>query len=530
MVATAQAPDWHWTASMGWPGLRVPNSYFTARQLRPTIDGGGLVAVNLIGSMRFLPQEDTLTSQDTENDGILIKYSATGNREWALHLKGADADGIFDVETDPQGNIIIAGFRSRTFHFTPTDSLVGMGPYVAKYTATGIFIQAFSFGTGRAYPDRLHISPTGDYTIEGEFSGGPSVGSFQLTPASYGNHYIAHVSASGAVTSVRHFYGSGTFGPEIRSSAMLANGNVVVSGIYTNYVQLAPGQRVTSTTQTNFVVCYRPNGTVRWARNLPLATTVAAGPTGQLYLAGSFSGTLALDTLHATSLDANDLFVAELDSATGTAQRLAYSGGGNGSQYGVALSFSPAGLPTLSFQNTAATQLGAVSLPAPQLQMRQYGALQFTAGWQPLRAFTTESQLAQAIFPLVAVDPLNQPYMLAMPASVQHFGPLDVLPQGEWEIALAHVGQLLPTHPASSLQVQLYPNPARDWATVELPADERMSAATLYDALGRVCWTSVAPAPGPLRVPVAGRAPGVYVLRLRTASGQWLSRRLLVQP
>ena len=80
-VATAQAPDWHWTANMGWPGRRGLDSYFTPRQLIPTTDGGALVVVNLAGSLNMVPPNDTIKTPYTINNGVLIKYSATGSRE-----------------------------------------------------------------------------------------------------------------------------------------------------------------------------------------------------------------------------------------------------------------------------------------------------------------------------------------------------------------------------------------------------------------------------------------------------------------
>jgi len=65
--------------------------------------------------------------------------------------------------------------------------------------------------------------------------------------------------------------------------------------------------------------------------------------------------------------------------------------------------------------------------------------------------------------------------------------------------------------------------------TIEAPAALRLVQAAAYDALGRPCWAAALPE-GRMLVPVAGWAPGVYVLRLRTAAGAWLTHRLVVQP
>ncbi|OON70498.1 PQQ-dependent sugar dehydrogenase [Hymenobacter sp. CRA2] len=76
----------------------------------------------------------------------------------------------------------------------------------------------------------------------------------------------------------------------------------------------------------------------------------------------------------------------------------------------------------------------------------------------------------------------------------------------------------------------LYPNPAPAGAAVTLELPQTAGAATLLltDALGRQVWsTTVAAQQARLQLPAT--APGLYLLRLRTAAGEELQGRLVRQ-
>ncbi|UOQ97442.1 T9SS type A sorting domain-containing protein [Hymenobacter sp. 5317J-9] len=80
---------------------------------------------------------------------------------------------------------------------------------------------------------------------------------------------------------------------------------------------------------------------------------------------------------------------------------------------------------------------------------------------------------------------------------------------------------------APPLAVSLYPSPVRDVLTVSLPASAP-ATLRLRDALGRVAYTATqTPANGLLAVPVAGLAPGLYVLEV-TQQGQTATAKVPV--
>jgi hypothetical protein len=92
----------------------------------------------------------------------------------------------------------------------------------------------------------------------------------------------------------------------------------------------------------------------------------------------------------------------------------------------------------------------------------------------------------------------------------------------------------LATAPAAlARQVQLYPNPAQQVATVEVPASlgRQPLAATLLDALGRPARTFALPAQGTAAhyLDLHNLPAGVYTLRLATSEGV-INRQLVIEP
>ena len=85
------------------------------------------------------------------------------------------------------------------------------------------------------------------------------------------------------------------------------------------------------------------------------------------------------------------------------------------------------------------------------------------------------------------------------------------------------------TGSAAGLVLGLYPNPARDAVTIELPARPATGQLELRDALGRLVRTQpVGARPQVVRWPLAGLAPGLYAVLLRGPGGSGV-RRLVVE-
>ena len=78
--------------------------------------------------------------------------------------------------------------------------------------------------------------------------------------------------------------------------------------------------------------------------------------------------------------------------------------------------------------------------------------------------------------------------------------------------------------------IRVYPNPAVDWVTVELPVVNAALTVELYDTTGRLIWQQTAASNGRSQlIPVGNCAAGHYVIRV--SDGTLVrNEKLLVNP
>jgi len=70
----------------------------------------------------------------------------------------------------------------------------------------------------------------------------------------------------------------------------------------------------------------------------------------------------------------------------------------------------------------------------------------------------------------------------------------------------------------------LWPSPARDQLTVQLPAGNGTVHLSVIDAGGKLVLQRSVNAEGTLQLPLTGLAPGTYALRLERGSERWQQR------
>jgi hypothetical protein len=89
----------------------------------------------------------------------------------------------------------------------------------------------------------------------------------------------------------------------------------------------------------SYVVKYRDNGSMVWAKPLrnAIAAAVYVTDSGDIYITGSFRGTLQLDTFKSMSKGGSDIFIAHYDSNGHVRKLLSYGGKGNETGAAVAL-------------------------------------------------------------------------------------------------------------------------------------------------------------------------------------------------
>jgi hypothetical protein len=111
-------------------------------------------------------------NNNASRDGAIVKYNAQGNEVWRRQFGTSRFDTVYDVGTDAQGNIYVAG---TTFgNLAATKEGVSSDIFVAKYNAAGtqIWIRQFGSPTVPAIdnintPFTLDVDASGNVVVAG---------------------------------------------------------------------------------------------------------------------------------------------------------------------------------------------------------------------------------------------------------------------------------------------------------------------------------------------------------------------------
>ncbi|ALW85431.1 hypothetical protein AUC43_10185 [Hymenobacter sedentarius] len=307
-------------------------------------------------------ESTTLTT--ATRDTYLVKYDAQGMQQW-VKQGGSPGVAAGGLATDASGNVCITGYFQTSVSFGGV-AISGGGMFYFKLSPTGAVVQGFRVGSG-GVPGALAIDGVGNAYIAGAFTGTSTFGSIALVSAGNSDIYLCKLNAAGNVLwAVRD---GGPSNDIATSLAVDATGNPFVCGSYDDdnvvskiYVALFTTQGVpvwsrqiaSTTTALNyvtgaaydgrggyyvtgefagtivvgntslttpslslFIARYDSQGTAVWADravgasgNFSTSTGLAFDASGNGYLSGTFSGTVALGSFSTTGLA--EAFVAKL--------------------------------------------------------------------------------------------------------------------------------------------------------------------------------------------------------------------------
>lgn len=263
-----------------------------------------------------------------DRDVLVVVLDACGEPVWARRFGDTGDQRALALALDPAGAVVISGAFTGTLDFGGASPLTAPNQraFVARLdAATGDGVASFAVGSDAAM------------TYQGT----------AVAVAADGSAYWAGTEESGASLFLRHLDTTLTVTSQITPTCeqcdpvlALVPGGVVVAGKLQSTVDFVPGGPgpITSNGSTDaYVATLAPQGTafvedkskVFGDPAAQLAAAVAADATGDVFLAGSFAGTLNMGGGGKTKVSTGglDAFVAKLD-ATLAPQWLASFGGG----------------------------------------------------------------------------------------------------------------------------------------------------------------------------------------------------------
>ncbi|MAH41957.1 MAG: hypothetical protein CMO41_06910 [Verrucomicrobiales bacterium] len=308
-------------------------------------DSGYFVAGDVnssAASLTFGPHSYVPTSPYSNGNDFFLA-SLDNNGGWNF-LVGADhtqggVTFMSDVASHA-GNAIVAGYMYGPVDFgqTSLSSAVQFDAFVAQTDAAGNWMWAKGFQTlpnsssDSSIPQALAVDQLGDIIVAGYFSGETDFGGTTFN-VSNPEIFIAKLDgANGALKWV--VKGSGPGNQEVTDVVVDPNGNIHVSGVTQNNVLFGTQNYATVGTTDSFVVKLSSSGAIQSITGYGIPnqavslTNMAVDNAGDLYVGGSFEGTMAKNgwSITANKGGADLFFIKE---GTTSNNRWAAIGGSN---------------------------------------------------------------------------------------------------------------------------------------------------------------------------------------------------------
>ncbi len=245
------------------------------------------------------------------------------NATWAKAFGGVLDEDIFDVATDAQGNIVIAGAFSGTADY-------GGGPFttvngnsdivIAKYDSMGNHLWSKQYGgigidraQGVAIDNLGNILVTGVFQNTVDFGGGPV-----LSNNNSHDIFTLVLSSTGGYLISRTFGGPG--GDDGTAVAFDAQGNGIIVGHITGNVDFGGGPLNYGGSDDGFVAKFSSLGIHVWSRSFGDASAqtikgVATNSAGDVFIAGSISGSADFGGGTVTSLGGSEGMLVKYSSS-----------------------------------------------------------------------------------------------------------------------------------------------------------------------------------------------------------------------
>jgi Secretion system C-terminal sorting domain len=179
------------------------------------------------------------TSQLINNgnsDAFLARADSNGNVKWINRFGFGGTDRIQSLDIDSSFNFYITGIFSDSIQFDNTMLYNStQDVFVAKMDSSGnaIWVTQLSSTGSVNYGNQIVVDPTGGCYVTGEFSGTTHFGNFTVTASSSTDMFLARYDSNGACLGVKNF------GQASGNCVVLdSSGNVCVAGTFTGTVNI----------------------------------------------------------------------------------------------------------------------------------------------------------------------------------------------------------------------------------------------------------------------------------------------------
>jgi CubicO group peptidase (beta-lactamase class C family) len=295
-----------------------------------TRDDGSSVVVGSAGSGAALQLgAQSIATQGKGTDVFVASLGADGRLQWVRSFGGGGEDYAFDVVAAPNGDAIVVGQVSGSFSFdgiAVNTAGANSDAFVARLDRNGaVRWLTTGSGAGRAYGNEIAMDGAGNALAIGVFRDQITFGNRTLNaPSGFTGDqvFIVKLDGQGAPLWARAITGPGVLAG--RGIGRDGSNRVLVAGEFSGSVAIdngAGGQMTITSAGARdcFVAAYDSDGQLQWARSFGGAGDdkcrgIGGDASGNIAIAGTFSGTVTFGAQSVRSTGASNLFLARLDA------------------------------------------------------------------------------------------------------------------------------------------------------------------------------------------------------------------------
>lgn len=261
-------------------------------------------------------------------DIVVAHYSPSGQYRWARVIGSDSSEEAKGVATDDSGNVLVTGYQgSYAVDYGGGPQLVRAGTdlFVAKYSSAGSWVWSktiggygYDQGNAIAADDQGNVFVTGYIGVSSvgvDFGGGP------LSSVGGSDAFLVKYSATGGHVWSKRFGDTGN--DNGMAVAADGSGNVFVAGTFEGTVDFGGGRLTSSGLRDIFVAKYSASGQHLWSKRFgnsgdDVAYAIAVDSSGDLALAGKYQGSINFGGGNLSSAGGDDAFLVKLGGGSGS--------------------------------------------------------------------------------------------------------------------------------------------------------------------------------------------------------------------
>lgn len=317
-----------WAANVGGGGTDE------AYSVENDLSGNVYVSGTFEGTVDFDPGAGTqFRTSNGRSDAFVLKLDANGNFMWVYTFGGNDDEAALSLDLDASGHLLIGGYFSDAVDFdngAGSDIQISVGlkdGFVLQLSTSGSFSWAKTIGgSGDDMIRALELDAAGNVLLAGSFHNtvdfDPGGGTANIASNGLSDLFVVKLNAAGDyIWSVSK---GGLLEDEAFGIALDAGGNIFVTGMFSGVVDFDGGSGTRLLTSLGlsdaFILKLSASGGFSWAHNMggllgDRGNSVSVDGSGQVYVAGSFFGTLNIGGLSLPAVGMSDAFLTKFSSS-----------------------------------------------------------------------------------------------------------------------------------------------------------------------------------------------------------------------